>query len=312
MSRKSSDFSEKSKPLSIDDVVDALPHRPISTTRERGWSGVTVDVYRMLADCAGSYPAMDHHLVCYVPSGRARLLQGRDGIRHESVLSAGMSLLMPAGYDSQWDGDAAASVRLRIPTPLIDAAAEQVGMRSLSQFEIRNVFEMRDPLIEHVARILLAEMEREPHPTQALIIDAMSCALAAHLLRSHNAFDSGMAYEASPLGRVELEKIRTFIEDNIGRTIELGELASLVNVSRFHFGRMFKRSTGMTAIRYVESVRIGRAQVLISETGLALAEIALITGFADQSHFTRRFHKCVGCTPASYARAKGRRRSSAR
>lgn len=65
----------------------------------------------------------------------------------------------------------------------------------------------------------------------------------------------------------------------------------------------------MTAIGFVEQCRIRRAQSLIMETAIPLAEVALMTGFADQSHFTRRFHRHVGRTPAAFAREHGRRRA---
>ncbi len=300
------------KLVSIDEIVDVLSHRPTATTRERGWSGVTVDLYRPLPNCSESYPALDHHLICYCPTGSARLIQGRDGKIHEGTISTGVSLLMPAGYDSTWNGDAAASARLRIPTSLIASAGEQIGRRSTSQIEIRNVFETRDTMIERVALILLAEMERKPHPVQALIADQVSCALAAHLLRSYNGFEAIERYEVPSLGRVELARLTEFIEDNVGRSIGLAELAAIVNVSRFHFARLFKRSTGMTALSFVEQCRIRRAQALILETDMPLSEIALLAGFADQSHFTRRFHRHTGCTPAVFARERGRRRSRPR
>ncbi len=104
------------------------------------------------------------------------------------------------------------------------------------------------------------------------------------------------------LGRSELARLTEFIEDQYRPNHRLAELAAIVNVSRFHFTRLFKRSTGMTAISYVEQCRIRRAQSLILETDLPLAEVALLTGFADQSHFTRRFHRRIGCTPAAFAR----------
>ncbi len=221
-------------------------------------------------------------------------------------------MLMPAGYDSSWEGDVPASARLRIPTALVDAAAEQVGRRSAAQIEIRNMFEMRDPVIERLALILMAELEQRPHPTQALIADAVSCALTAHMLRKYNAFEAVEQHEVPSLGRVELARLTAFIEDNIDRSIGLAELAALVNVSRFHFARLFKRGTGVSAIGFVEQCRIRRAQELIAESDIPLAEIALMTGFSDQSHFTRRFHRHVGCTPAVFARARGRRRSMRR
>jgi AraC family transcriptional regulator len=94
----------------------------------------------------------------------------------------------------------------------------------------------------------------------------------------------------------------------MGEPIGLGELAAIAHVSRFHFTRLFKRSTGLTPMAYVERSRIRQAQDLLRMAELPLSEVALVVGFADQSHFTRRFHRHVGCTPAAFARAYGIRR----
>lgn len=298
--------------VSIRTVLHTLPDRPVATSRDRGWLGVTVDVHAHNPGYCVRTPAHDHHLICYCRAGSARLVQGRDGVAHDSMFFPGMSLLMPAGYDSTWDGDAPASTRLRIPISLISTAADQIGTHSVSQFEIRNVFETRDAFLERIALTLLAEVERREHPAQALIADTMSCALAAHMLRSYNGFDMPEAYQASPLGTVELARLTEYIEENIEHPIGLAELAGIVNVSRFHFSRLFKRSTGTTAINYVERCRIKRAQMLIAETDVPLAQVALMAGFSDQSHFTRRFQRHVGCTPASFARDQGRRRTGRR
>lgn len=301
--------TNRSAPVTIDEVLGIMPGWPFLTSRDRGWSGVTVDLYDRIPDCSLRYPAFDHHVICLSRSGeKARMVQGRDGMLHESICSPGRALLMPAGYDSFWEGDIPPSARLRIPPSLVESAAEQLGRRSNSQFEIRNVFAVRDPLIEHVAAVLMSELERKPHPAQALIVDTISNALAAHMLRSYNAFEPVQEAETKRLAKVEIARLTTYIEDHLDRVIGLDELAALVNVSRFHFARLFKNSTGMTAIRFVETCRIRRAQALIEQSDLPLAEIALMTGFADQSHFTRRFHRHLGCTPAVYSRQCGRRR----
>jgi AraC family transcriptional regulator len=299
------------KLISIDEILVARPQRPVATTRGRGWSGVTVDLHRPYFNCDERYPGLDHHLICYCPSGSAKLVQRRAGVVHAAVITAGVSYIMPAGYDSAWEGDSGVSARLRVPTSLIDMAAEQLGQRN-GRVEIRNVFQERDPVIEHIAQTLLAEMDRKVHPVQVLIVDAMSAALAAHMLRGYNAFEVVERPLERSLGKLEVARLTEFIEDNLDKTISLEELAAVVNVSRFHFSRLFKRSIGSTAIAFVEQCRIRRAQSLITDTDLPLAEIALAVGFADQSHFTRRFHRHVGCTPAVFAREQGRRRSAPR
>jgi AraC family transcriptional regulator len=201
---------------------------------------------------------------------------------------------------------------LRVPSSLVASAGEQLGYRSRTRIEIRNVFEARDTVIEHMALILLAELHRSSHPAQALVVDQVSSALAAHLLRSYEVFQAVEPYDLPSLGGVELARLTEFIENNLDQSIGLAQLAAIVNVSRFHFTRLFKRSTGMTAITFVEQCRIRRAKSLISDTDIPLAEVAVMTGFADQSHFTRRFHRYIGCTPAAFAREHGRRRSSRR
>lgn len=301
--------SDRSRLLTIEDILHARSQLPKMTTRGRSWDGVTVDLHSPYFNCTERYPGLDHHLICYCPAGRSRLLQGRAGTVHESVISAGMSYIMPAGYESTWEGDSGLSARLRIPQSLIAMAADQLGQRSTSQIEIRNVFEVRDHAIERLALVLLAEMDLKPHPAQTLIIDAVSTAVAAHMLRRYNAFETLEESHVALLSRKELALLTAYIEDNLDRTIGLAELAAIAKVSRFHFTRLFKRSTGCTAMSFIEQCRIRRAQSLIVDTDYALAEIALMTGFSDQSHFTRRFRHHVGSTPNVFAREQSRRRS---
>jgi AraC-like DNA-binding protein len=63
---------------------------------------------------------------------------------------------------------------------------------------------------------------------------------------------------------------------------------------------MFTRQTGMPPHSYQTQLRINHAKVLLRD-GHSLAEIASITGFADQSHLTRHFHRYVGVSPGRYA-----------
>ncbi|WP_239483011.1 AraC family transcriptional regulator [Paraburkholderia sp. C35] len=299
----------RAKLISIDEILSARPQQPIATTRGRGWKGVTVDLHRPYFNCAETYAGLDHHLIGYCPSGTAKLIQTRAGATHKTIITAGASYIMPAGYDSTWEGDSGMSARLRVPTALVDAAAEQLGRRK-AEVEIRNVFLMRDTVIERFAQMLLVELDRQVHPVQTLIVDSISTALVAHLLRSYNEHEPVECAAEGLLSGLEIARLTEFIEDNLDRTISLEDLASIVHVSRFHFSRLFKRSTGGTAIGFVEQCRIRRAQALITDTDLPLSQIALMVGFVDQSHFTRRFHRHVGCTPAVFARERGRRRSA--
>lgn len=297
--------------ITIDQILHARPQQPIATTRGRGWKGVTVDVHRPYFDCSERYAGLDHHLIGYCPSGSARLVQTRAGTVHSGTISAGTTYIMPAGCDSVWEGDSGQSVRMRVPPSLVAVAGEELGRKHVP-VEIRNIFLARDAMIERLALSFVNELSASPHPAQALIVDSISTALVAHILRSYNVFEPVQPAQDRSLSKLEIARLTEFIEENLDRPICLEDLAALVNVSRFHFSRLFKRTMGVTAIGFVEQCRIRRAKALIAETRLPLADIALITGFADQSHFTRRFQRHMGCTPAAYAREQGQRRPMAR
>ena len=71
-------------------------------------------------------------------------------------------------------------------------------------------------------------------------------------------------------------------------------------MSSFYFCRSFKQSTGITPHRYVLTRRMEHAKQLLQEKTVPLVQVAHEVGFADQSQFTRVFHKIVGTTPSQY------------
>jgi AraC-like DNA-binding protein len=85
--------------------------------------------------------------------------------------------------------------------------------------------------------------------------------------------------------------------------MRLADLARAACVSRFHFARLFRQSTGQSPMRYVARYRVERAKRLLAEGGRHISDIAVETGFFDQSHLTRVFRRVVGVTPARFARA---------
>lgn len=100
-----------------------------------------------------------------------------------------------------------------------------------------------------------------------------------------------------------LRRVRAYIDDHIGERISLDELARQAGVSRFHFARQFRLSTGESAMGYLRRVRIERSKSILQTRGTTIAEVAARLGFSDQSHFTRIFGRLVGVSPGSFARS---------
>jgi len=82
----------------------------------------------------------------------------------------------------------------------------------------------------------------------------------------------------------------------------VGDIAEAVGVHPAHLSRMFRRHEGVTVGDYLRRLRIEAARDMLAGSDRPLGEIALQTGFSDQSHFSRLFRAATGHTPASYRR----------
>lgn len=88
-----------------------------------------------------------------------------------------------------------------------------------------------------------------------------------------------------------------YIKDSLETNFTLDELASNVNLSKYHFLRVFKKEFNLTPHSFIINQRVNKAHKLISE-GTPIIDASLEVGFNDQSHFTRNFKKLYGYTPA--------------
>lgn len=85
--------------------------------------------------------------------------------------------------------------------------------------------------------------------------------------------------------------------------LSIRELSDVAGVSPGHFSREFRRLYGMSAAEYLRRLRLEWAAERLRKPDDSLAEIAFAAGFADQSHFTRRFKRQFGVTPAAFRAA---------
>ncbi len=106
--------------------------------------------------------------------------------------------------------------------------------------------------------------------------------------------------EPRGLSRQALKRVEEYIDSHLDSPLDVQELAAVVRMSASHFTRCFFKSVGLTPHRYVVQCRVMRARELLATTDLPLTEIALTSGFADQSHFSRRFHELVGIPPGAF------------
>jgi AraC-like DNA-binding protein len=97
-----------------------------------------------------------------------------------------------------------------------------------------------------------------------------------------------------------VERARQLIEERHVDDLSLDQVAHAVNVSTFHFCKMFKRATGMTFTEYLSTVRIAKAKKLLANPQLRVSEIAFEVGFASLTHFNRMFRRITGQSPTNF------------
>jgi AraC family transcriptional regulator len=82
------------------------------------------------------------------------------------------------------------------------------------------------------------------------------------------------------------------------------DLARRVNLSPWHFSRLFKVETSISPKQYIRRFKITRAEYLLRQSFLTVKEIAAEVGFGDRSHFSRDFKMFWGQSPSEVRRGK--------
>lgn len=100
---------------------------------------------------------------------------------------------------------------------------------------------------------------------------------------------------------IAVGRVIDYIDRHMDERLTLDRLAREAHLSKYHFARIFRDETGVPPATYVRDARLRRAKELLdADTDRTLADIALDTGFYDQSHFTRNFKQAEGRTPGRF------------
>lgn len=162
---------------------------------------------------------------------------------------------------------------------------------------------IRDP----VARDLLLAMRpalARPDETSGLFVDHVALALSIHLACGYGNIAQLPRLWGGGLAPWQERRAKDLIDANIDGDLTLEMLARACSLSKRHFTRAFRQSTGMAPHQWLQGRRIDRAKQLLERSFVPLGDIALACGFADQSHFTKAFARAVGTSPGKWRRAR--------
>jgi AraC family transcriptional regulator len=192
---------------------------------------------------------------------------------------------------------------LHMPREAFDAIADEQGVRRIEPFRVQPTRPLDDHVFRALAPLLQAALE---HPEQAnyLFTDYIALALLAHVARTHCGIEAAQRVQRGGLAPWQERRAKEILIARLNGEVTLEALAQECGLSRSHFARAFKTSTGLPPHRWLLDRRVERARELLLNSALPIAEIADLCGFADQSHFTRVFKNALGVSPGEWRRLR--------
>lgn len=128
--------------------------------------------------------------------------------------------------------------------------------------------------------------------------------ICSGLMQSILALLSNELYKESPYGagkgKDKISEVISRIKLAPNLNISVAECAQLCNMSKVHFARVFKQTTGMPPVQFMLKIRIDRAKELLEFTDKPIAEVAESSGFQDQNYFARTFKQFTGMSPTLF------------
>jgi AraC family transcriptional regulator len=153
-----------------------------------------------------------------------------------------------------------------------------------------------DPTFRHIAMALRAGVQSGA-ALDRMYGEALSTALAVHLLREYDAAVLRPKRQYGELSRERLVRAVEYIQDQLDADLTVSGIAQAVGMSPYHFTRLFKEFTGQTPYQYVVDARAKKAKELLTTGKFSISEVAYHVGLADQSHLTRHFKRVFGLPP---------------
>lgn len=98
---------------------------------------------------------------------------------------------------------------------------------------------------------------------------------------------------------IKIQNALNFMYLNLDRLLNLDEISSEIELSKFHFSRVFKKVIGVSPLKYHMQLRLNAAQEML-RANKNIADISSELGFSSQSHFTTIFTKAIGMLPKSF------------
>jgi AraC family transcriptional regulator len=291
---------------------------PYLSSADQGWDG-------LLAQAFHEVPEVEWQIMPGTADIELSLMTGGQywEMREAHTQASWSGLLLRPGdfilgtganvpIESRWRNTSAAptySFTVRLSRDLLARTVEELGGGDGTQLMLVEQAGFQDPFLQQLFLSLWRELE-EGAPSGKLFAQCAAQMLMLHLLRHYGGAGQrtvAAAIAAEPsraLSTQQVQRVSSYIRDHANQDLTLEVLAQQAGYSPYHFSRLFLQTTGETPHQAVVRERLAHARRLLESSELSLAEVAVASGFGDQSYFTRVFKGMLRVTPAVYRRER--------
>ena len=109
-------------------------------------------------------------------------------------------------------------------------------------------------------------------------------------------------WQTVPSGLSDWQRAVALMHEDPDMELDRETLSERISVHPNHLSRLCKRFTGSSLSRYMTDVRMTRACGLLRDPAMAIAQVAVASGYHDETHFRKRFKQVLGVTPSQWRR----------
>jgi AraC family transcriptional regulator len=244
-------------------------------------------------------PMADHVVMTY-PAGSQRLERRTGKSVAIGTARTGVVTIIPAGSSARWDIPGPVNVvQLYLPHKTLERVAGEADTAAPGDLVERTG---HPDLITSRLLMSAADVLDGSEALDTLFRQQLTDLLATRLLATH----AGSPTTIQPaVGGLSPKALRCAVErlrSDSDADVSLAALASDAGLSRFHFCRAFKESTGLSPHAWLRQHRLEQAMNMLRDTDASVVSVAASLGYASQTAFAAAFRRLTGETPSDWRR----------
>ena len=264
---------------------------PLLSSHEAKWKGILLEHHRQPAWEIPKHS--NHHHTIIVHHAKTQVERVLDQHRQIEQIIPGNIAIVPAdiSHQSRWNQES------EVTLLMLEPSYSQIACEmDCDRVELVGHFAKSDPLIYQIGLALKTQLETNA-TNNRLYIESAVALLSAHLLQYYTSRNIKLHNNTQGLSQRKLHHIIAYISDRLNDNLSLAAMAQELDMSQYHFCRLFERSMGISPYQYLIQQRVERAKQLLVQGKLSIAEIAQAVGFGEQSQLTRHLKRATGLTP---------------